>query len=35
VEWAPALKQLKSGWALTLGLLQRRLHNGDIKDPAA
>jgi uncharacterized protein YndB with AHSA1/START domain len=35
VEWAPALKRLKSGWALTLGLLQRRLHNGDIKDPAA
>ena len=34
-EWAPVLKQLKTGWALAFGLLQTRLRNGDIKAPAA
>jgi len=34
-EWAPVLKQLKSGWALALGLLQTRLRDGEIKAPAA
>lgn len=35
VEWAPVLKQLKTGWALAFGLLQTRLRNGEIGDPAA
>ena len=35
VEWAPVLKQLKSGWALAFRLLQTRLRNGEIRDPAA
>lgn len=34
-EWAPVLKQLKTGWALAFALLQTRLRNGEIKDPAA
>jgi uncharacterized protein YndB with AHSA1/START domain len=34
-EWAPVLKQLKTGWALAFGLLQTRLRNGEIKDTAA
>ena len=34
-EWAPVLKQLRSGWALAFGLLQTRLRSGDIMDPAA
>jgi len=34
-EWAPVLKQLKTGWALAFRLLQTRLRNGDIKDSAA
>jgi uncharacterized protein YndB with AHSA1/START domain len=34
VDWAPVLKQLKTGWALAFGLLQTRLQNGEIKDPA-
>ena len=35
VDWAPVLKQLKTGWALAFGLLQTRLRNGDIKESAA
>ena len=34
-DWAPVLKQLKTGWALACGLLQARLLCGEIKDPAA
>jgi len=34
-DWAPVLKQLKTGWALAFGLLQTRLRNGEIKDLAA
>jgi len=35
VEWAPVLKHLKTGWALAFGLLQTRLRNGEIREPAA
>ena len=34
-EWAPVLKQLKTGWALAFGLLQTRLRNGEIREPIA
>ncbi len=34
-DWAPVLKQLKTGWALAFGLLQTRLRNGEIKEPSA
>jgi uncharacterized protein YndB with AHSA1/START domain len=34
-DWAPVLKQLKTGWALAFGLLQTRLRSGEIKDSAA
>jgi len=34
-DWAPVLKQLKTGWALAFGLLQTRLRNGDIKESGA
>ena len=34
-DWAPVLKQLKTGWALAFGLLQTRLRNGEIKDGPA
>ena len=34
-DWAPVVKQLKTGWALAFGLLQTRLRNGEIRDSAA
>lgn len=35
IEWVPVLQQLKSGWALAFGLLQTRLHKGEIGGRAA